>query len=132
MSFGEGNLHERVDELERHNAILQADAGLYRGRWMERGAAIAEQRERIEQLERERDEYWSLFEMQANETACQSADLVAEQKRGDELESLLRDIMDGDPRCTARSCGDCEHEEDDGCGIRRRMAELGIGVAYER
>lgn len=47
-------------------------------------------------------------------------------ERVEQLESLLRDIMDGDPRCTARSCGDCEYEEDDGCGIRRRMRELGL------
>lgn len=59
MSFGEGNLRERVKELERRNEILQADVDfyrgrwidLYRGRWMARGAAIAKQKERIGELE---------------------------------------------------------------------------------
>ena len=44
-------LHERVEQLERHNAILQADMDDYRGRWMARGSAIAEQKERIGELE---------------------------------------------------------------------------------
>lgn len=42
------------------------------------------------------------------------------------LEDVIRDIVAGDPRCTTRSCGYCEHEEDYGCGIYRRMHELGV------
>ena len=52
--------------------------------------------------------------------------LTAAEKRIGELEALVRDIWDGDPRCIARGCGDCEHDEDDGCGIYRRMCELGL------
>lgn len=47
-------------------------------------------------------------------------------EREKELESLLRDWRACDPRCTNRSCGDCEHDEDDGCGLYRRMCELGV------
>ena len=51
-----------------------------------------------------------------------------QERRIRQLEALVRDIMKGDPKCTARSCADCEHDEDDGCGIYRRMRELGIEV----
>lgn len=46
--------------------------------------------------------------------------------RIEQLEALVRDIWDGSPKCTTRTCGDCEHEEDYGCGIYRRMCELGL------
>ena len=51
MSFGDGDLHKRVDELENAYRLLQADFDITRERWMMRGAYIAKQRERIEALE---------------------------------------------------------------------------------
>ena len=75
MSFGEGNLRERCAELER--------------------ALIAEQvenerlRKRIEELERR-------LEVQENETACQSADLVAPKGFILPKEEIVR-------------CRDCKH-----------------------
>lgn len=53
-----------------------------------------------------------------------AATLGSEREKA--LESLLRDWRACDPRCTNRSCGDCEHDEDDGCGLYRRMCELGV------
>jgi len=53
-----------------------------------------------------------------------AATLGSEREKA--LEDVLRDIVAGDPKCMARSCGDCEHEEDYGCGIYRRMYELGV------
>ena len=47
-------------------------------------------------------------------------------EREKELEELVRDWRACDPKCTNRSCGDCEHDEDDGCGLYRRMHELGV------
>lgn len=47
-------------------------------------------------------------------------------EREQRLESVLRDWITCDPRCTNRSCGDCEHDEDEGCGLYRRMCELGV------
>lgn len=47
-------------------------------------------------------------------------------EREQQLEGVLRDWIACDPRCTNRSCGDCEHDEDDGCGLYRRMCELGV------
>ena len=57
-------------------------------------------------------------------------DYVAKQQESREmkLESVLRDIVAGDPRCTNRSCGDCEHDEDWECGISRRIRELGVRI----
>lgn len=43
----------------------------------------------------------------------------------EERDALIRDLLER--RCR-RSCADCEHDEDDGCGIYRRMRELGIEV----
>ena len=51
MSFGDGNLRERVEELERQNNTLWELMRDYRGRWVARGAAIAKQKERIGELE---------------------------------------------------------------------------------
>lgn len=51
MSFGDGDLHKRVDELENAYKLLQADFDITRERWMMRGAYIAKQRERVEALE---------------------------------------------------------------------------------
>lgn len=51
MSFGDGNLHKRVDELENAYKLLQADFDITRERWMMRGVYIAKQRERVEALE---------------------------------------------------------------------------------
>ena len=51
MSFGDGDLHKRVDELENAYKLLQADFDITRERWMMRGAYIAKQRERIKALE---------------------------------------------------------------------------------
>ena len=52
MSFGDGDLHKRVDELENAYRLLQADFDITRERWMMRGAYIAKQRERAEELAR--------------------------------------------------------------------------------
>lgn len=63
---------------------------------------------------------------EVNGSLC--AEINRQERRIRQLEALVRDIMKGDPKCTARSCADCEHDEDDGCGIYRRMRELGIEV----
>ena len=75
----------------------------------------------------------------ASEAVCKQNELIDEyaerieqaiavtlgNEREQRLEGVLRDWIACDPRCTNRSCGDCEHDEDEGCALYRRMCELG-------
>lgn len=121
MSFGEGNLRERVERLERE-----------RDYWKRECADIL-------------SEFWDTesghcamldYPRPASEPAPSVMVMAARQgndayrewagKRISELESLVIDIFAGDIRCTGRSCGDCEHEEDEGCGLVTRAVALGL------
>lgn len=156
MSFGEGNLRVRVEELERERDYWKREcADMLSEFWDTESGHCAmldyprpasepapsiivmasrmgndEYRERAEKRISELENAYSILQSNSDKTRerwMKRGEYIAKQRdRISELESLVLDIFAGDIRCTGRSCGDCEHEEDEGCGLVTRAVALGL------
>ncbi|MBQ9041456.1 MAG: hypothetical protein IJ111_01410 [Eggerthellaceae bacterium] len=129
MSFGESNLRERLDELQRAYDILQKHFDKTCERWMARGVEIARQRKRIKELE---------HKVETRDESIRNLIGIMDKRQGriKSLESLVRDMAEfiflpgGCKGCPyyASTCKDAP-----GCVFKdetfKRMEELGIEVS---
>lgn len=89
---------ERAAELENAYNMLQSQYDILRERWTKRGEFIAKQRERIAELESERD-HWKSAYLEA------AGDVLTLDHENAELKSLALDTWTAYTRCVGDSLG---------------------------